>query len=139
MGSIPIARSINTEIRAKCLEARGFLIDNGLSNDLPGYRLRYAKHAKAIAFGQTKRGLCPFLVPKDLRALVGSRFLVRPLHAPFGDVARLVAARCMGMALSQAFQALRQGQAVDTTVTGCGGGVQQLIFERDHVPNGARD
>lgn len=80
-----------------------------------------------------------FLVPKDLRALVGSRFLVRPLHAPFGDVARLVAAR-MGMALSQAFQALRQGQAVDIDEVlrrVRRNGVQQLILKGITFPNGA--
>lgn len=53
-----------------------------------------------------------FLVPIDLRGAVGSRFLVRPLHEPAGDRARLVAA-CMGVALSQAFEAIRQGDAVD--------------------------
>lgn len=53
-----------------------------------------------------------FLVPTDLRAAIGSRFLVRPLHEPAGDRARLVAA-CMGVALSQAFEAIRQGDAVD--------------------------
>lgn len=80
-----------------------------------------------------------FLVPKDLRALVGSRFLVRPLHAPFGDVARLVAAR-MGMALSHAFQALRQGQAVDIDEVlrrVRRNGVQQLILKGITFPNGA--
>ncbi len=80
-----------------------------------------------------------FLVPKDVRALVGSRFLVRPLHAPFGDVARLVAAR-MGMALSQAFQALRQGQAVDIDEVlrrVRRNGVQQLILKGITFPNGA--
>lgn len=53
-----------------------------------------------------------FLVPIDLRAAIGSRFLVRPLHEPAGDRAWLAAA-CMGVALSQAFEAIRQGDAVD--------------------------
>lgn len=53
-----------------------------------------------------------FLVPLDLRGQVGSRFLVRPLHLRPGDAARLVSAY-MGMALSNAFQALRQGKPVD--------------------------
>lgn len=53
-----------------------------------------------------------FLVPVDLRGQVGSRFLVRPLHLRPGDAARLVSAY-MGMALSNAFQALRQGQPMD--------------------------
>jgi integrase len=53
-----------------------------------------------------------FFVPADLRPLIGSRFLVRPLRAPAGDGARLVAA-CMAVALSEAFGALRQGATVD--------------------------
>lgn len=53
-----------------------------------------------------------FLVPQDLRPMVGSRFLVRPLGVPHGDAARLVAAR-MAVALSDVFNALRRGQAVD--------------------------
>ena len=43
-----------------------------------------------------------FLVPVDLRAEVGSRFLVRALPGLRGDAARLVAAR-LGLALSEAF------------------------------------
>lgn len=53
-----------------------------------------------------------FLVPQDLRDLVGSRFVVRPLRLPVGDEARLTAA-WMGVALSDAFRRLRQGEAVD--------------------------
>lgn len=53
-----------------------------------------------------------FLVPLDLRPLVGSRFIVRPLGVPPGDAARLVAAR-MAVALSRVFEALRRGQPVD--------------------------
>lgn len=53
-----------------------------------------------------------FLVPLSLRPLVGQRFLVRPLHAPSGDAARLVAAR-MAVALSNAFAKLREGVPVD--------------------------
>ncbi|EMR0465774.1 site-specific integrase [Stenotrophomonas maltophilia] len=49
-----------------------------------------------------------YLVPADLRPVVGSRFVVRALHAK-GDRARLVAA-LMAVALSQAFDALRQGE-----------------------------
>lgn len=52
-----------------------------------------------------------FLVPVDLRAQVGSRFLVRPLPLR-GDAARLVAAR-LGLALSEAFDLLRSGRALD--------------------------
>lgn len=52
-----------------------------------------------------------FLVPADLRAAVGSRFLVRPLYASTADAARLTAA-CMGMALSKAFRAIRLGERV---------------------------
>lgn len=53
-----------------------------------------------------------FLVPMDLRPVVGSRFLVRSLQLPPGDAARLVAAR-MAVALSQAFQRMRSGATVD--------------------------
>ncbi|HCH0556665.1 TPA: hypothetical protein NKO30_006798 [Pseudomonas aeruginosa] len=53
-----------------------------------------------------------FFVPTDLQGVVGSRYLVRPLHLPPGDAARLVSAY-MGMALSNAFQALRQGKSID--------------------------
>ena len=49
-----------------------------------------------------------FLVPVDLRPLVGARFVVRALHARRDD-ARLAAA-VMGVALSQAFGALRRGE-----------------------------
>jgi integrase len=52
-----------------------------------------------------------FLVPADLRHVVGSRFLVRPLYASTADAARLTAA-CMGMALSKAFRAMRSGELV---------------------------
>lgn len=53
-----------------------------------------------------------FLVPADLRAQVGSRFLVRSLHLPPGDAARLAAAR-LGLALSDAFDTMRRGRHVD--------------------------
>ncbi len=53
-----------------------------------------------------------FFVPRDLQGRVGSLYLVRPLCAPVGDAARLVAAR-LGLALSQAFDAMRKGNAVD--------------------------
>ncbi|WP_343123683.1 site-specific integrase [Pseudoxanthomonas sp. Root630] len=55
-----------------------------------------------------------FLVPTDLRAVVGSRFLVRALHVPSGDAARLVAAH-MAVALSVMFKALRAGKKMDDT------------------------
>lgn len=47
-----------------------------------------------------------FLIPQDLRAVVGSRFLVRSLRGLTGDRAWLVAAQ-LGMALSQQFERLR--------------------------------
>lgn len=53
-----------------------------------------------------------FFVPTDLRALIGSRFLVRSLGSRRGDHARLAAAT-MGMALSIAFDAMRKGMTVD--------------------------
>src|ERR1700743_2468446 len=53
-----------------------------------------------------------FCVPADLMSVVGSRFLVRPLHMTEGDRARLVA-ETMAVALSAAFDRLRQGIVVD--------------------------
>ncbi|ASN10583.1 site-specific integrase [Xanthomonas citri] len=53
-----------------------------------------------------------FFVPTDLRALIGSRYLVRSLGNRRGDHARLAAAT-MGMALSIAFDAMRKGMTVD--------------------------
>jgi Site-specific recombinase XerD len=44
--------------------------------------------------------------------MVGSRFLVRPLYLPSGDLARLVGAQ-MGVSLSEAFNAMRRGQGMD--------------------------
>lgn len=49
-----------------------------------------------------------FLVPVDLRAAIGVRFLVRSLGGRRGDQARFLAA-AYGVALSQAFDTLRQG------------------------------
>ena len=49
-----------------------------------------------------------FRVPSDLRAHVGSRFLVRSLRGYQGDDARLVAA-VLAVSLSKAFDALRRG------------------------------
>ncbi|KFA31133.1 DUF6538 domain-containing protein, partial [Xanthomonas vasicola] len=53
-----------------------------------------------------------FFVPTDLRAMIGSRYLVRSLGNRRGDHARLAAAT-MGMALSIAFDAMRKGMTVD--------------------------
>jgi integrase len=52
-----------------------------------------------------------FLVPADLRERIGSRFVVRALHALHGDEARLVAST-LALLLSKAFEALRRGEAV---------------------------
>lgn len=82
-----------------------------------------------------------FLVPSDLRAVVGTRFLVRPLHLPAGDVARLVAAH-LGLALSQAFDALREGRPVDIDEilrrARSGGRIQELTIKGLELPNGTR-
>lgn len=53
-----------------------------------------------------------FLVPVDLRAAIGSRFLVRRLPPSSSDLARLAAAR-MAVALSQAFARMRTGAMAD--------------------------
>lgn len=79
-----------------------------------------------------------FFVPADLRPVVGSRFLVRPLHAPAGDAARLVAAS-MAVALSGAFKALRQGMNVDlkkALEAAAAAGRRDLTLERERLPDG---
>jgi len=53
-----------------------------------------------------------FLVPVDLRAAIGSRFLVRRLPPSAVDLARLVAAR-MAVALSEAFERWRGSRMDD--------------------------
>jgi integrase len=52
-----------------------------------------------------------YLVPADLRSAIGSRFVVRSLGGRRGDKARFLAA-AYGVALSQAFVALRQGEGM---------------------------
>lgn len=79
-----------------------------------------------------------FLIPADLRPLVGSRFIVRPLGVPHGDAARLVAAR-MGMALSYAFDELRRGQVVDlkkALEAARTAGRRDLTLERERLTDG---
>ena len=81
-----------------------------------------------------------FLVPQDLRPLVGSRFIVRPLGVPHGDAARLVAAR-MGVALSIAFDAMRRGEAVDlkkALEAAQAAGRKDLTLEGLTLPDGTR-
>ncbi len=81
-----------------------------------------------------------FLVPKDLRTAIGSRFLVRPLHAVKGDRARLVAAS-MGMALCEAFNAMRQGAEVDlkkALEAAQAEGRRDLILKDVQLRNGTR-
>lgn len=52
-----------------------------------------------------------FLIPADVRAAIGARFLVRSLGSRRGDEARFLAA-VYGVALSKAFDALRRGEAM---------------------------
>lgn len=80
-----------------------------------------------------------FLVPKDLRDRVGSRFLVRALHAR-NDGARLVAAH-MGLALSRTFAALRQGEHVDikkALEAAAAAGRKDLTLKGVTLPNGVQ-
>ena len=56
-----------------------------------------------------------FWVPPDVRALVGSRFLVRRLHTTDKDQALLAGAR-MGAALSEAFARIRGGTVADIDI-----------------------
>ena len=79
-----------------------------------------------------------FLVPVDLRAQVGSRFLVRALPGLRGDAARLVAAR-LGLALSEAFDLLRRGRTVDiyeTLKAMQSTAIRELTFERERLADG---
>lgn len=81
-----------------------------------------------------------FFVPTDLRALVGTRYLVRSLGARRGDQARLVAAM-MGMALCSAFDAMRKGIAVDVDELLKkirAGDIYELTLHDVKLPNGTR-
>lgn len=80
-----------------------------------------------------------FLIPLSLRPLVGQRFVVRPLRAPSGDAARLVAAR-MAVALSNAFELMREGLPVDLKKTlddAANKAREELTVGTLSLPNGA--
>lgn len=81
-----------------------------------------------------------FFVPTDLRAMVGTRYLVRSLGLCRGDHARLVAAM-MGMALCSAFDAMRKGIAVDVEELLKkirDGDIYELTLHDVKLPNGTR-
>lgn len=81
-----------------------------------------------------------FFVPTDLRALIGSRYLVRSLGSRRGDHARLAAAT-MGMALSIAFDAMRKGMTVDLDELLKkirNGAIKELILSDVTLPDGTR-
>ncbi|MEB1460349.1 integrase, partial [Xanthomonas campestris pv. campestris] len=81
-----------------------------------------------------------FFVPTDLRAMIGSRYLVRSLGLYRGDQARLVAAM-MGMALCSAFDAMRKGIAVDVDELLKkirDGEIYELTLHDVKLPNGTR-
>lgn len=81
-----------------------------------------------------------FFVPTDLRASIGSRYLVRSLGNRRGDHARLAAAT-MGMALSIAFDAMRKGIAVDVDELLKkirDGEIYELTLHDVKLPNGTR-
>lgn len=81
-----------------------------------------------------------FFVPTDLRASIGSRYLVRSLGNRRGDHARLAAAT-MGMALSMAFDAMRKGMTVDLDELlrkVRSGDIQELILKDVTLPDGTR-
>jgi hypothetical protein len=81
-----------------------------------------------------------FFVPTDLRAVVGTRYLVRSLGLRRGDHARLVAAM-MGMALCSAFDAMRKGIAVDVDELLKkirDGDIYELTLHDVKLPNGTR-
>ncbi len=81
-----------------------------------------------------------FFVPTDLRASIGSRYLVRSLGNRRGDHARLAAAT-MGMALSMAFDAMRKGITVDLDELlrkVRSGDIRELILKDVTLPDGTR-
>ncbi|MCU1118941.1 tyrosine-type recombinase/integrase [Stenotrophomonas muris] len=81
-----------------------------------------------------------FFVPTDLRALIGSRYIVRSLGSCRGDHARLAAAT-MGMALSIAFDAMRKGMTVDLEELlkkVRSGAIKELILSDVTLPDGTR-
>lgn len=81
-----------------------------------------------------------FFVPTDLRALVGTRYVVRSLGACRGDHARLVAAM-LGMALCSAFDAMRKGMTVDLDELlrkVRSGAIKELTLNDVTLPDGTR-
>ena len=79
-----------------------------------------------------------FRLPSDIHALLGLRFIVRPLHLPDGDGARLAAAR-MAMALSMAFERLRRGDVVDIKKVLDdiqSGKARDILLRKVELPNG---
>ncbi|MBV6802439.1 site-specific integrase [Xanthomonas campestris pv. lawsoniae] len=81
-----------------------------------------------------------FFVPTDLRASIGSRYLVRSLGNRRGDHARLAAAT-MGMALSMAFDAMRKGMTVDLDELlrkVRSGAIKELTLNDVTLPDGTR-
>ncbi|WP_343123618.1 DUF6538 domain-containing protein, partial [Xanthomonas citri] len=81
-----------------------------------------------------------FFVPTDLRASIGSRYLVRSLGNRRGDHARLAAAT-MGMALSMAFDAMRKGMTVDLEELlekVRSGDIKELTLKDVTLPDGTR-
>ncbi|CEE88735.1 Integrase (fragment) [Xanthomonas citri pv. citri] len=81
-----------------------------------------------------------FFVPTDLRASIGSRYLVRSLGNRRGDHARLAAAT-MGVALSMAFDAMRKGMTVDLDELlkkVRSGDIQELTLRNVTLPDGTR-
>jgi hypothetical protein len=80
-----------------------------------------------------------FRVPTDLRARVGSRFLVRPLRQARGETARLAAA-VLDMALSDAFRRMRRGSVmvdINTLLQDMQRGMD-LTIGRVTLPNGVQ-
>jgi hypothetical protein len=81
-----------------------------------------------------------FFAPTDLRASIGSHYLVRTLENRRGDHARLAAAT-MGMALSIAFDAMRKGMTVDLDELlrkVRSGGIKELTLKDVTLPDGTR-
>ena len=100
--------------------------------------MRY-RFAQTLLVEARQRLYARFLVPVDLRPVLGCRFLVRALPGR-GDAARLVAAR-MAVALSESFRAIRTGAMVNDDIKDIlrrvrENGHNDLTIQQVRLPNG---
>jgi integrase len=80
----------------------------------PGYRLGYRFVPKPLLLRRPSGLYARFLLPADIRPLMGTRFVVRSLRGQTSDIARLRAAQ-LGYALAAAIEGVRSkgGKAMD--------------------------